>query len=476
MKFLFLVCLLSIVPILYLNIGNSFFAEGSGDNVPGNLEGLYTQDQDLYIEAGYSYYDNDTGGWIHVETTMYPETANVSIILDVDYIRIKNTYVPVYSFIYTGEFLFANPPNTTIYFPIPMGTITDIMAFINGEVVNRPEVSYNKLKLNLTQENSSLSISFNSSGMQRYSHEVPKNVFVEYFTFYVEINSISDDDIDLKSSLSPNDISASKNSVKLFWENMNSIMRKDIVIDIPVKHVKTENAQAFLMNFIYGLVIIGPITAAFYYEGLKRVKHERNPENCILLSLPYIFLIISLVTLVFWIGISTAIATSMIGFAFISYSIKKRALKVESGFSALYVIPFLPLTMLIGVIMWEVVFGAILIMISSLLLIFFLPHFLMNNPRGEIDKSIIPMEDGETEMKEYEKLPELKESAELKSPKTQIIDKNFCPFCKSNIKSDFGFCPACGKDVASLIKCKKCGVLINTSSEELYCPNCGSKY
>jgi hypothetical protein len=100
----------------------------------------------------------------------------------------------------------------------------------------------------------------------------------------------------------------------------------------------------------------------------------------------------------------------------------------------------------------------------------------MNNPRGEIDKSIIPMEDGETEMKEYEKLPELKESAELKSPKTQIIDKNFCPFCKSNIKSDFGFCPACGKDVASLIKCKKCGVLINTSSEELCCPNCGSKY
>jgi RNA polymerase subunit RPABC4/transcription elongation factor Spt4 len=350
------------------------------------------------------------------------------------------------------------------------------MAHVNGKEVERPEVSYNLLVLNLTQENSTLSITFNSSGTQRYSHEVPKNVYVENFSFFVEIRSITDDDIDLTSSLSPNDITTSKNSIMILWDNMNTIMRKDIVIDIPLKNVKTEDSRVFLLDFIYGLAIIGPLTAVFYHEGLKRVKHERHPENGILLSLPYIFLIISLVTLVFWIGISTTIATSMIGFALVSFFIKKRALKVESGFFGFYLIPFLPLTMLIGVIIWEVSLGAILIMISSLLLIVLLPHFLLNHPREVKDESVDPVEDREVELKENEKITEKREDAGLQLTKKQIIDKNFCPFCKSNIESDFGFCPACGKEVASIVKCKKCGILRNTSSEELYCPNCGSEY
>jgi hypothetical protein len=287
----------------------AWVALGDRNWVPSNYESYHVQGQSINFRAEINCSFDDDGfgggtGWRIIVTTMLPEKINVSIIFEVEYIKVQGEYVPVYLFHYNGEFLYGNPANTTIYFPLPLGTITDLLVKVNGHILKKPTVVYDQIKINLTEENSTLFIAFNSYGAKSYSHEVPKNIWVENFKFQVDMKNIDTGKINLDESLAPSSKS-SKSSVSLEWDNHNTIMRKDIVIEMLPR--KAEDPSEFFMSFLYVLLFLGVLISAFYFEGFKRLKHDKRIENSILLLLPYFLLAVLVWTFVFWIGIANGL-------------------------------------------------------------------------------------------------------------------------------------------------------------------------
>ncbi len=456
----------------------TYIAMGDKSWVPPSIDGLYVQDQTLNVKAEINCYHEGIGGisgWSIIVVTMYPDEVNVSIVFEVEYVKVQNEYVPVYLFHYDGEFLYGNPANTTIYFPLPYGTITDLYVKVNSQDVEKPTVVSNQIKINLTEENSTVSISFNSYGTKRYSHEVPKNVFVERFFFQVMLQDVDEKNINLEESLSPNDMTSSKKSVILVWDNENAIMRKDVVIDMLTRPIiKGENPGVFLTNFLFGLAIAGVLIGAFYFEGFKRLKHEKKIENSILLLLPYFLLTILLGTLIFWIGIINSLMISLIGFAIVSLLIDKKAIKISKGIWEFFLIPTFLLLVLIGLIIEEGLIGSSLTMVSSLLLIGLFASFFVRHPRQIKNGPIIfrnKKPEPPTKKGEISKDSIITDSKETKKPP---INKNFCPHCGSKLGDDFSFCSKCGQDISSVVRCQNCGNLRRITDSELFCPNCGS--
>jgi len=455
----------------------TYIAIGDESWVPPGIDGLYMQAQSLNVRAEINCSYEGIGGvsgWEIIVITMYPDEVNVSIVFEVEYVKVQNEYVPVYLFHYDGEFLYGNPANTTIYFPLPYGTITDLYVKVNTKDVEKPTVVSNQIKINLTKENSTVSVTFNSYGMKRYSHEVPKNVFVERFFFQVELQDVDEEDIDLGESLSPNDITSSRKSASLIWDNENAIMRKDVVIDMLTKPItKGENLREFFTKFLFGLAIAGVLIGAFYFEGFKRLKHEKKVENSILLLLPYFLLTILLGTLIFWIGIIYSLMISLIGFTIAGLLIDKKAIKISKGIWEFFLIPTFLLLFLIGLIIEKGIIGSSLTMVSSLLLIGLFTSFFVRHPR-QIKSEHIIFRNKKPEpptKKEISKGSIINDSKEANKPP---INKNFCSHCGSKIGSDFSFCPRCGVDISSVVRCHNCGALRRITDSELFCPNCGS--
>jgi hypothetical protein len=476
MVFLLFAGFIFVAPLFPVSSNITWIAMGDRSWVPTNYESYYEQGQGINVRAeiNYSYDDDGFGGgpgWKIIVITMFPEEITVSIIFEVEYVKVQDEYVPVYFFYYNGVFLYGNPANTTIYFPLPYGTITDLFVKVNDQTIEKPIIAYNQIKINLTEENSTVSVAFNSYGAKRYSHEVPKNIFVENLTFQVNIRNIDTENINLDKSLAPSSKS-SKNSVSLEWDNTNTIMRKDIVIEMLPK--KAEDFSEFLMNFLYGLLFMGVLISAFYFEGFKRLKHEKKVENLFFLLLPYFLLAILLWTLVFWIGIINALSISLIGFATASLLIDRKAIKISKGIWEFFLIPTFLLLFFVGLIVEEGFLGASLTLISSLLLIGLFTLFFVRHPRHiknesmrfRNKKSEIPNKKGE-----ISKGSIIPNSLDIKE---SLINKNFCPHCGSKIGSDFTFCPKCGQDISTLVRCRKCGFLGKITDEESFCPNCGS--
>lgn len=474
--FLLLVGFTLIVPLFPVSSNITWMALGDKSWVPTNYASYSEQSQGINFKAeiNCSFDDDGFGGgpvWRIIVTTMLPEKINVSIIFEVEYMKVQGEYVPVYLFHYNGEFLYGNPANTTIYFPLPLGTITDLLVYVNGHILKKPTIVYDQIKINLTQENSTLFIAFNSYGAKRYSHEVPKNTWVENFRFQIDMKNIDTGKINLDESLAPSSKS-SKSSVSIEWDNSNTIMRKDIVIEMLPR--KAEDPSEFFMSFLYVLLFLGVLISAFYFEGFKRLKHEKKIENSILLLLPYFLLAVLVWTFVFWVGIANGLLISLFGFASASFLIDKKAIKIKEGIWEFFLIPSFLLLFFVGVIIEQGFLRTLLILFSSLSLMGLFTSFFIRHPRQtknepiELKNKKLEISGKKAEIYDDSIIPNSSET------KDSSINKNFCPHCGSKVGFDFTFCPKCGQDISTLVKCRKCGFLGKITDEESFCPNCGS--
>jgi RNA polymerase subunit RPABC4/transcription elongation factor Spt4 len=463
---------------MVLNEEYKLNAKGDDNWIPKDLGDLFRQEQGMNYEAEVNHAFEDIDGDIEyklIYITLYPQETNVKITLDVSYVKVGDSFHPVYLISYKGDFIYDNPANTTVYFPLPSGTITDLLVRVNGNGIQKPDIVSNQLKINLTEENSTMSVSFNSYGKYSYSHQVPKNIFVENFTLEIEILNVNDDTIDSERGESPNMLTSNGKSVTLTWDNDNTIMRENVVIDLKSETVIKENDPwLFFIQFFYGLIYLGPIICLFYIVGLHRIERDKKGENVIFLLLPYLLLCVLMGVLIYWIGILPSLIISVMGFSATSYIMEKRAIKITKGLFGFFLVPVLLLLSMIGLILEEFRMGTVLTLVSVLSLIGVFTIFLVKNPRQkDLGNSRFSRERSQ-DLKDNNGVT--MDSVKPPPPKVKgkYSNKKFCPHCGFSVKTDYGFCPKCGKDISLLDRCSKCGMLRKTSDDALFCPNCGN--
>lgn len=466
---------------MILNEEYQWNAKGEENWIPGDLDALYEQNQGMnfraevnqlivYNKDGVSYYD-----WQTKIITLYPQDTDVKITLEIGFVKVKENFLPVYLINYSGEFVYDNPANTTVYFPLPYGTITDLLVKVNTEEIYKPDIGSNQIKINLTEKNSTLSVSFKSYGKYSYSHQVPRDIYVKNFTLEIEIINVYDDEISSERGESPNIQTSNRKSVTLTWDNENTVMRENVVIDIQSKQVIQEkDPWPFFLQFFYGLLYLGPIITMFYIEGLHRIERDRKGENVIFLLLPYLLLCVLMGVLIYWIGILYSLFVSMLGFSAASYHLEKRAIKITKGLIGFFLVPVLLVLSMIGLIIEEFRIGTILTLVSALSLIGVVTIFLVKNPRqtnfgfSKPSKKRPQVSNGTKGISESSARPSPPKDKENQA------NRKFCPHCGFSVKTEYGFCPKCGKDISLLDRCSKCGMLRKISDDALFCPNCGN--
>lgn len=440
-----------------------------------DLGGLEYNDQTLYLRGERYSYDGTTGNWNTYYYWTYPVKSNISVIFEIKYIRSEDIYVPVYSFQYSGEFVYDNLENTTIYFPLPSGIISDMVVSVNNVALEKIEVEHNNLKINLTQENSTVNIGFISRGIMGYSHEVPKNSFVKEFSMRVEIKGVGTDKLILENGFAPNKVTSSESYTVLKWDNENAVLRENVVIDFKTKTIEEpSDPQDFFSNFIFLFPVFGIMIAGFYSEGFKRLERDEKHENIVFLVLPYLVLCVLLWALIFQIGVEQGLIVSLLGFAFVKVIMDKKAVQISKGMLEFFIIPFFILLILIGIVIEDDAVAAALLLLSPLVVILVLTSFLLKYPRQEnrvrrgfLRKKSSPVNKDVTS----DNVNTLK----VNETKGFKINKNYCPYCGYGISDMFDFCPKCGQTVSSIIKCNSCGILRQNVDVEPFCPNCGSQ-
>jgi hypothetical protein len=447
----------------------------NADNVPYNINLLNKNEQGVNLDAEvreYTIVEDHTGAPVYsiIEVTLIPEMIDVRITIFVDYVRVGDELIPVYSFAYNGKFNYRNPKDTTIYFPLPSGMITDLSVVVNGELVELPEIVSNNVKVFLAKENSTVSFSFISYGKTSYAHEVPKNDFVKDFYFKAVLKDVETEDISLDESLTP-DSMESGNSVTIEWDNENAIMRKDIMIELLPRTPKDN--WGFFGAFISGLIFLAIPLALFYYDGSRRLEYEKKLENYIMLIIPYIVLSVVLWAMISFSDIYLALVFSLLGYGITHVLIDEDVLRLKRGKFEFLLIPFGSILLLCGVLLIPLWLGILLVLNSTLLLVLLIALFVKRYPSPTTHTRNLRSIIGSVRRKN---------NVESEVPKAEVskavisklkAEKKYCPHCGSSVEMDFGFCPKCGMDVSLLESCSKCGTLRKVSKDMLYCPNCG---
>jgi hypothetical protein len=463
---------------MILNEEYKWNAKGDDNRIPYDLDALFEQNQGMNFNAEVKYIYADSEGTTRFGVaiiTLYPQDSNIKITLEVRFVKVGEFFLPVYLISYQGEFIYDNPANTTVYFPLPLGTITDLIVKVNGEEIHKPKIESNQVKINLSEENSTMSVSFNSYGKYRYSHQVPRNIYVENFTLEIEIINVNDDDISSDGGESPSMQTSKKKSVTLIWDNEKTIMRENVAIDIQSKEVIQEkDPWPFFMQFFYGLLFLGPIIAVFYIEGLGRIERDKKGENVIFLLLPYLLLCVLMGVLIYWVGILTSLFISVMGFSAASYHLKKKAVKITKGLLGFFLVPVLLVLSMIGIIIKDFRMGTVLTLVSALSLIGVVTIFLVKNPRQPKFGTSRGSKKRPQISNSGQGISEISARPPPPKGKENMKNKKFCPHCGLSVKTEFGFCPKCGKDISLLERCSKCGTLRKASDDALFCPNCGN--
>jgi hypothetical protein len=447
----------------------------NAEDVPYDLDALKMNDQGVNLEAEvreYSTVLDHEGNFVFriIEVTLIPEMIDVRITIFVDYMKDGDELIPVYSFAYNGKFNYRNPKDTTIYFPLPSGMITDLTVNVNDELVEAPEIVSNNVKIFLSKENSTVSFSFISYGKTSYSHEVPKNDFVKDFYFKAVLKEVETEDISLDESLTP-DSMESGNSVIIEWDNEKAIMRKDIMIEL-LPRIPEDNS-GFLGAFINGLIFLAIPLALFYYDGSRRLEHEKKRENYLMLIIPYIVLIVVLWAMISFADIYLALVFSLLGYVITHVLIDEDVLKLKKGNFEFFLIPFASILLMWGVVLMPNWLGILLILNSTLLLVFLFVLFVKRYPSPANRKRIRSAIFGSIRRRNNTVVETPKGETTKAEPSKPKAEKKFCPHCGSSVEMDFGFCPRCGMDVSLLESCSKCGTLRKVSNDSLFCPNCG---
>jgi RNA polymerase subunit RPABC4/transcription elongation factor Spt4 len=250
-------------------------------------------------------------------------------------------------------------------------------------------------------------------------------------------------------------------------------MRKDIKIELLPR--TPEKSSGFYGNFINGLILLSIPIAAFYFEGTRRLDHEKKPENYIMLTIPYIVVAVVFWSMLSFTGFYMALVFSFLGFAICHVLIDVDVLKLRKGQAEFLLIPFLSVSLMTGVIMEELLLGTLLILFSTLLLILIIAMFIKKFPSPPIQKKWRNIFTGSNRTKNnHERVPPKGESVKSETTRAKA-NKKFCPHCGSSVDKDFGFCPKCGMNFSLLRRCSNCGVLSKVSDDSLFCPNCGTQ-
>lgn len=415
------------------------------------------------------------------EVPIEPVIIDISSKLNVDYVLIENDLICIYDLYYTSTFKYeeTNEPRL-VSLPLPKGSLEELKVSLNGVPINRPNVNDNSIKIILESNKSNIvSINYIAFGTEKYSHAIPKNKLLESFNMRLEIDGV---DINYqkdlpKSCLTPDNIKTTNEKTILEWNKKSTVLKKDILIELP----KKTNPYTNYFYFLPCLIVLVIIFSLFYYESFQRLKLELKNEYFGFLITPILIFYLILGMALIYLQPIYAVPISILGFTGIIFIVQKKMLPIKKGFHDILFFQSFLIISVSSYLFYNISTGLLIGTIFMILTIIIILNFFRKykRPYHPVDKKNDPFEQynliSEREdllikvKKMQKKIEQLKE---IKTIKT--AEKRFCIFCRSNVTSSYDFCPKCGKDIRKISKCHRCDALI--SGNEQFCPNCGSNF
>ena len=413
--------------------------------------------------------------WYKQDVPAEPESMEIYSLLDCEYVRIKDKPVPVYTLHYNATFTYNTSSNATAYIPLPRGSVENIAVRLNNVLI-KPNIQGYKIVLYLPAAENTIYISYTTRGSYEYSHSVPENKLMERFYMKLEIKNIKYDRNLPSECLEPDKEYISDGNTVFEWDKKDAVLRKEITVKLP----EWKNPFDAYLSLLPLLFLLLFLLGLFYYEAFRRTNMQFNVESFGFLMVPFMLLMLSVPALIIYIGAEYATVFSLMFAVAAMFLIKKKVLMVSKAFFDIFLLPALALTSVCAFVTVSAPYngttGIVFIILSVLVGVKFFKENKGPKEKISIDSLLMKIQSLSDEKKQVETVleKERREKELLKERmKKGVFAKNFCPHCKSDVKSDFDFCPKCGKEIKHIGKCGSCGSLIHFEIGA-YCPNCGA--
>jgi len=411
-----------------------------------------------------------------------PIAIDIISKLNVDYVFIENDLMCFYTLHYDSTYTYdLNQNAKPITIRLPEGSIKELEIKVNDNIIERPVIQGNSIDILLPagRENS-VNLKYLSYGLDEYSHEIPKNKFLETFTMKLEIIGIDFDyQEDLpKKCLTPDMIDTSGEKVTMQWNKPSSVLKKDVYIELPKEVNHFRSYQYFLPILILFFIFF----TLFYSEGFLRLKKEFKYEHLGFIMAPIVIMYLILGISFIYLHPIVGVLMALIGFIGLTYVIQKKMLDIKKGFKDFFFFQSFSMIFISSITFFQnsigIIIGTIFVILTVLIILNFIKKYERPVKTLEKQKDInkVFSDLGILQMEKDQAVIQLdqlvKENERLRSVKdSNNYNKNFCVYCGSDVSDAFDFCPKCGKDIAKITNCTRCKTLV--SGNEQFCPNCG---
>jgi flagellin-like protein len=433
------------------------------------------------IKAKSAAYEEDLG---KQRLPREPIAIEIYSQMDVEYVLVEYDLICFYTLKYSSTFKYNQTQNIDqVSIPLPKGTIEDLKLIVNGKVIDHPSIADNEIELLLPAGRDNIVVlEYTAYGTDSYSHEIPKNKYLEHFNMKLEILGV---DFDFRSDLpkkclTPDTIENNNEKIVMEWQKPNSIIKKDVFIELP----KESNPFINYLYFLPALILLIIFISYFYFEGFVRVKMKFKNEHIGFIIAPMLTLYLIIGIMLVYLESYITVPLALLSFVAITFFIQKRMLQLKKGLKEFFFYQSFSTISVSIFIFFQNSVGIVLGTIFLILTIFIILNFIKNYKKPvklkvkqkhvwDLTKSINVLENERNSALNQVNYLTMENQRLRTMHQNGAYDRKYCINCGTNIDHGFEFCPKCGNELSKIANCSSCNVLL--SGKEQFCPNCGLK-
>ncbi len=408
-------------------------------------------------------------------------TSHVRATLDARYEEQQGVNATLYDLGFESVYHFTYPgpsitTTVTLFFPFPnnLETLHEVSFLVDGKEPANTQYSVGGIswltELRAGKEHT-LAISYRADGANSFGYSLERDRLTDVDIQFL-VTGVTGSKV-LRSSLPTSDTSQSSESETFTWYYPGLIPNRNILLELPT-HLSFAQRVARLQNTFQMLAGLAPFLVAFFLISLavlfKLGKVDLRLEGYLMVGLCLAFFFPALTFLSGLVELSIASALSFVAISglivgFLGLAIGWRETTLRTGWLLIIFLAIFSLGLFTPWRSLMVVLGGILLIATFML------AYALRLRIPEAEAEILP-----AEKEELVEAPE----PEIVSPRedTQFQKTELhCPCCGRSLADDFKFCPTCGYDSQSILRCEHCNhrQFVQLDIKPSFCIRCGQE-